>query len=165
MSRGASETNPFEHGLDKGPANYAPLTPLSFLERSAAVYPDKTAVIHGPRRFTYAEFAARCRRLAAALMARGVAPGDTVAVMASNVPAMLEAHYGVPMAGAVLNTINIRLDAATVAFILEHGGAKVVLSDREFSAVVKPAVAALENPPLVIDIDDEDAQGGELFGA
>ncbi len=165
MSRQARETNPFEQGLDKGPANYAPLTPLSFLERSAAVYPDKTAVIHGPRRFTYAEFAARCRRLAAALMARGVAPGDTVAVMASNVPAMLEAHYGVPMAGAVLNTINIRLDAATVAFILEHGGAKVVLSDREFSAVVKPAVAALENPPLVIDIDDEDAQGGELFGA
>src|SRR5437667_12842099 len=106
-------TNPFEAGLERRPANWAPLSPLSFLARAAAVYPTKPAVIHGERTFTYAEFAARCRRLASSLQRRGIGPGDTVAVMAPNVPAMLEAHYGIPMAGAALNALNHRLHART----------------------------------------------------
>ncbi len=156
--------NPFETGLDMVAANHAPLTPVGFLARSAAVYPDKTAIIHGARHYSYAEFAGRCRRLASALAGRGVGRGDTVAVLATNVPAVLEAHFGVPMLGAVLNAINTRLDAPTVAFILEHGGAKVVLSDRELSATMKAALASMAAPPLVIDIDDTLAEGGELIG-
>jgi len=145
-------------------ANSAPLTPLSFLARAAAVYPDKTAVIHGERRFSYAELDRRVRRLASALAARGVGKGDTVAIMAPNVPEMLEAHYGVPMIGAVLNPLNYRLDAATIAFILEHGEAKALITDRELSGVVGEALARLETQPLVIDIDDPIAAEGELLG-
>ena len=147
-------TNPFDAGLERGGANYAPLTPLSFLARAAAVYRAKPAVIHGDRAFTYAEFAARCRRLASALRQRGIGPGDTVAVMAPNVPAMLEAHYGVPMTGAVLNALNYRLDARTIAFILEHGRARLLITDREFSATVAEALALLPRRIPVVDIDD-----------
>ncbi|HEX7006084.1 MAG TPA: acyl-CoA synthetase [Alphaproteobacteria bacterium] len=155
----------YERDLDRSAANFAPLTPLSFLDRAAAVYPDKTAVIHGDRRYSYREFAARCRRLASALRTRGVGLGDTVAVMAPNVPALLEAHYGVPMAGAVLNALNIRLDAPTIAFILEHGGAKVLITDREFAPTIKDALARVATPPLVIDIDDPLGAGGEALGS
>ena len=157
-------TSPYETDLDQVAANHQPLTPLGLLARAAAVHPDHTAVIHGDWRYDYRELYARCRRLAAALVGRGIEPGDTVAVMAPNVPAHLEAHYGVPMAGAVLNAINIRLDAATVAFILDHGGAKVLITDREFSPVIAEALTKVERRPLVIDIDDPLAAGGELLG-
>ncbi len=146
--------SPYVAGLDRRPANYVPLTPISFLARSAAVYPDKPAVIHGDRVFTYAQFAARCRRLASALAPRGVAPGDTVAIMAPNVPPMLEAHFGVPMAGAVLNALNYRLDARTIAFLLEHSEAKVLITDREFAPTIDAALAQTRRRPVVIDIDD-----------
>jgi fatty-acyl-CoA synthase len=127
--------------LAKNAANFSALTPLSFLARAAAIYPDKVAVIDGARRFTYRETYARCRRLADALRKRGIGPGDTVAVMAPNVPALLEAHYGVPMAGGVLNALNYRLDAATIAFILDHGEAKLLIADNEFTPIVKDALA------------------------
>jgi fatty-acyl-CoA synthase len=146
--------SPYVAGLDRRPANYVPLTPISFLARSAAVYPDKPAVIHGDRVFTYAQFAARCRRLASALARRGVAPGDTVAIMAPNVPPMLEAHFGVPMAGAVLNALNYRLDARTIAFLLEHSEAKVLITDREFAPTIDAALGQSRRRPVVIDIDD-----------
>ena len=146
--------SPYVAGLDRRPANYVPLTPISFLARSAAVYPDKPAVIHGDRVFTYAQFAARCRRLASALARRGVAPGDTVAIMAPNVPPMLEAHFGVPMAGAVLNALNYRLDARTIAFLLEHSEAKVLITDREFAPTIDAALGQTRRRPVVIDIDD-----------
>ena len=155
----------FEQNLDRNAANSAPLTPLDFLRRAAAVYPDKVAVIHGPTRVTYRELYARSCRLASALTLRGVRRGDTVAIMAPNTPAMLEAHYGVPMAGAVLNPLNIRLDAATIAFTLEHGGAKVLLTDLEFSDVMRDALRRVEAPPLVVDIDDPLAESGEPIGA
>ena len=155
----------FEQNLDPNAANSAPLTPLDFLRRAAAVYPDKIAVIHGSQRMTYRELYARSRRLASALGARGIGRGDTVAIVAPNTPAMLEAHYGVPMAGAVLNPLNIRLDPATIAFVLEHGGAKVLLADREFSEVVRAALARVEKPPLVVDIDDALAESGDRIGA
>src|SRR5262247_4614829 len=109
----------FASGLGPGPANFSPLTPLRFLSRSAAIYPDRTAIVHGTRRISYREFDARARRLASALATRGIGPGDTVSAVLPNVPAMLEAHFGVPMTGAVLNTINTRLDARTIAYILE----------------------------------------------
>jgi len=157
--------NPFETDLDRNAANYAPLTPLSFLPRTAAVYPTRTAVIHGAVRFTWAETYARCRRLASALGRAGIGPGETVAVMAPNVPAVFEAHFGVPMAGAVLNALNTRLDAAAIAFMLEHGEAKALLADREFSAVVAPALRQLGRRLLVIDIDDPLGPGGERLGA
>ncbi len=155
----------FEQSLDRNAANFAPLTPLDFLRRAAAVYPDKIAVIHGSQRTTYRELYARSCRLASALGARGIGRGDTVAIMAPNTPAMLEAHYGVPMSGAVLNPLNIRLDPATIAFVLEHGGAKVLLADREFSEVVRAALARIEHPPLVVDIDDALAESGDRIGA
>jgi fatty-acyl-CoA synthase len=158
-------TNPYEIGLDRNAANYVPLSPLTFLERTAAVFPSRTSVIHGARRYTWAETQERCRRLASALRKRGVGKGDTVAVMAPNVPELLEAHFGVPMAGAVLNALNIRLDAETIAFILSHGEAKVLITDREFSAVIEKALARLEKRPLVIDIDDVLAVGGKKLGA
>jgi fatty-acyl-CoA synthase len=161
------KVNPFELGLDRGAANYVPLTPLSFLERAAAVYPNKPAVIHGKHTFTYAEFYGRCRRLASALARRGIGLGDTVAVMAPNVPAMLEAHYGVPMAGAVLNALNFRLDARSIAFILEHGGAKFLIADKEFSDTIEETVALLTRKIPVIDIDDPlcaGDKGGKLLG-
>src|SRR5947207_13845182 len=128
-----------EH-LARNPANFTALTPLGFLARAAAVYPDKLAVIHGDRRFTYREFYARCRRFADALRRRGIRPGDTVAVLAPNVPALLEAHFAVPMAGAVLNALNYRLDARAIAFILRHGDAKLLIADREFAALTRDAL-------------------------
>jgi fatty-acyl-CoA synthase len=154
----------FDRDLDRTAANSTPLTPLSFLAWAAHVYPDKTAVIHGDRAFTYAEFAARCRRLASALARRGIGRGDTVAVMAPNVPAMLEAHYGVPMVGAVLNALNYRLDARSIAFILEHGEAKLLITDREFSPTIEPALRMLGRRLPVIDIDDALGEGGQLLG-
>jgi len=163
-SRARPSAHPFEQDLDRGSANYVPLTPLSFLARAAAVYPTKAAVVHGERSFTYAEFYARCRRLASALRRRRVGVGDTVAVMAPNVPAMLEAHYGVPMAGAVLNALNHRLDARSIAFMLGHGGAKVLITDREFSDTVGQALGLLRRRITVIDIDDPLHEGGTLLG-
>lgn len=159
-----SRENPYEKDLDQVAANYVPLTPLSFLARAAAVYPDRLAWIDGERRATYREFYARCRRLAAALGRRGVGLGDTVAVMAPNVPALLEAHYGVPMVGAVLNALNVRLDPTTVAFVLEHGEATVLLTDRAFSDTIGSALERLDRRPLVVDIDDPLAEEGELLG-
>jgi len=157
-------TSPYDIGLGKNPANYQPLTPLPFLSRAAAVYPEHHAVIHGERSYTYRELYRRSRRLASALARRGVGQGDTVAVMAPNIPEMLEAHYGVPMTGAVLNALNIRLDAATIRFILEHGEAKVLLTDRELSPTIREALAGMSRKPLVVDIDDPSAAAGELLG-
>src|SRR5439155_24507221 len=161
MSQGPS---PYELGLDKNSANFVPLSPIGFLLRSAAVYPERIAVIHGERRYTWRQSLERCRRLASALAARGVGRGDTVALMAPNVPEAFEAHFGVAMAGAVLNAINIRLDAPTIAFILRHGAAKVLLTDTEFAPVVKAALAELDERPLVVDIADAEGPGGEHLG-
>ncbi len=158
------EPGQYEIDLDRVGANYVPLTPLSFLARSASVYPRKPAVIHGDLRFSYADFYARCRRLGSALRRRGIGRGDTVAVMAPNVPAMLEAHYGVPMAGAVLNALNHRLDARSIAFILEHGQARLLITDREFSGTIESALGLLERRIPVIDIDDPSHAGGRLLG-
>ena len=157
--------SPYDTGLDRNAANYQPLTPLTHLERTASTYPDTIAVIHGKARINYAEFYRRCRRLASALAGRGIKKNDTVAAMLANTPAMLEAHHGVPMAGAVLNALNTRLDAAAIAFMLDHGAAKILITDREFSATVKAALALMKNPPLVIDYDDpEFPQGGAAVG-
>jgi fatty-acyl-CoA synthase len=150
--------------LQRNPANFAPLTPVSFLERAADVYPDKVAVIHGDRRFTYREFHERVRRLASVLAAYGINHGDTVAVMAPNVPALLEAHFAVPALGSILNALNYRLDAATIAFILDHGEAKVLITDRELSPVVGEALKRVKREILVIDIDDQLASTGERLG-
>ncbi len=159
-------TNPYDTDLDRNPANFQPLTPLSFLERSAAVFPDQIAVVHGPLRRTYREFYARARRLASALQQRGIGRGDTVSVVLANTPAMLECHYGVPMCGAVLNTINTRLDAAVIAFQFDHAETKVLITDREFSKVVKEALRLAKVKPLVIDYDDPEFSGeGERLGA
>jgi fatty-acyl-CoA synthase len=156
---------PYDIDLDRNPANFQPLTPLSFLERSAAIFPDRTAIIHGGLHRSYAEFYARARRLAGALAGRGIKRGDTVSAVLANTPAMLECHYGVPMAGAVLNTINTRLDAAVVAFQLDHAEAKVLIVDREFSKLVKEALALAKARPLVIDYDDPEFTGaGERLG-
>jgi fatty-acyl-CoA synthase len=157
--------NPYEQDLDRTPANYAPLSPLSYLKRTATVYPEHTAVIHGEWRATWAETYARCRRLASALAGLGVGVGDTVSVIAPNVPAIYEAHFGVPMTGAVLNTINTRLDPDAIAFILNHAGSKVLIADRELSDTVERALAQLERRPHVIDIDDPLAAGGKRLGA
>jgi fatty-acyl-CoA synthase len=157
--------HPFGEGLDRNAANYVPLSPVGFLARSAQVYPGKAAVIHGASVFTYRQFEERVHRLASALAARGVGRGDTVAVMAPNVPALLEAHYAVPGIGAILNALNYRLDAATIAFCLEHGGAKVLITDREFSPVISQALRQLGRPIFVVDIDDPLAASGERLGA
>jgi fatty-acyl-CoA synthase len=157
-------THPYETGLGKNAANYVPLSPTSFLLRTASVYPDRLAVAHGERRYSWRETLERCRRLAAALTARGVGRGDTVAVMAPNIPETFEAHFGVPMAGAVLNALNIRLDPATIAFILQHGEAKVLITDTEFAPVIQQALDQLERKPLVIDIDDAMGPSGNLLG-
>jgi len=157
------DTGAFASGLDKCPANYTPLSPLSFIQRSAAVYPEYTSVVHGERSYTWSETYSRCRRLASALARRGIGAGDTVAALVSNTPAMYEAHFGVSMAGAILNTINTRLDAATVAFILDHGEAKVLLIDREFHATAREALGRCRAKPIVIDVDDAEAEG-ELIG-
>ncbi len=156
---------PYETDLDRNPANYAPLSPLSFLPRAAAVFPERTAVVHGSQRRTWAEAYERCRRLASALAKRGLGKGDTVAVMAPNTPPMWEAHHGVPMAGAVLNALNVRLDAAAIAFILEHGEAKVLITDTEFAPVIEAALAGLDREILVIDIDDPQGPGGKRLGS
>ncbi len=144
----------YEAGLARNPANHQPLTPLLFLERSAHVFPDHVAVVHGDQRITYRALYARCRRLASALARRGIGRGDTVAALLPNIPAMLEAHHGVPMAGAVLNTINTRLDAGTIAYILDHGEAAAVLVDRELIPVLRAALAQCARRPLVIEADD-----------
>src|SRR6185437_4287476 len=144
----------YEQNLGRNPANYVPLSPVSFLMRAARVYGSRSAVIYGERRHTYAQFFDRARRLASALAHAGIGKGDTMAIMAPNIPEMLEAHYAVPMLGAVLCSINIRLDASAVAFILRHSEAKVVLVDREFASVMRPALAEAGTRPLVIDIDD-----------
>ena len=156
----------YDIDLDKNPANFQPLTPLSFLERAASVFPGTVAIVHGRQRVDYAAFYARSRRLASALSQRGIGKGDTVAVMLANTPPMLECHYGVPMAKAVLNTLNTRLDAPALAFILDHGEAKVLITDREFAATVKAALALAKVRPLVVDYDDpEFPQTGELLGS
>ena len=149
--------NPFETDLDQTPANHQPLTPLGFIARAALTCPDRTAVVHGARRYTWSETYARCRRLASALVRAGIGRGDTVAVMAPNTPEMYEAHFGVPMAGAVLSTLNTRLDAGTLAFCLKHGEAKVLITDREFAAPMGEALRQLGRDILVIDIDDPSA--------
>ena len=157
--------SPYDGGLERNPANFQPLTPLTHLSRAAATYPDTIAVIHGKARMNYAEFYRRCRKLASALAKRAIKKNDTVAVMLSNTPAMLEAHYGVPMTGGVLNTLNTRLDAAAIAYMLEHGAAKILITDREFSGTVKDALALVKKPPLVIDYDDpEFPQSGAKLG-
>ena len=156
----------YDTNLDKNPANYQPLTPLSFLERAAAVHPERIAIVHGALQRNYRDFYARSRRLASALARRGIGRGDTVSVMLPNTPAMLECHYGVPMAGAVLNTLNTRLDAKIIAFSLAHSEAKVLITDREFSATVKAALASSASKPLVIDYDDPEFTGaGERLGS
>jgi fatty-acyl-CoA synthase len=156
---------PYDIDLDKNPANFQPLTPLTLLERAASVFPDQLAIVHGPLRCSYREFYARARRLASALAQRGIKRGDTVSVVLANTPAMLECHYGVPMTGAVLNTINTRLDAPVIAFTLDHAEAKVLIIDKEFSKVVKEALALAKSKPLVIDYDDPEFSGaGERLG-
>jgi len=158
--------NSFETDLDKNPANYAPLTPIQFIERAAYVYPNRLSVVHGARRFTWKETYARSRRLASAIARLGLGMGDTVAVMLANTPEMYECHFGVPMSGAVLNTLNTRLDAAAIAFMLKHGGAKLLITDREFAPTIGVALAMLEAKPVVIDVDDPEFAGpGERLGA
>ncbi len=146
--------NIYERDLDKTAANYAALTPLQFMERTASVYPDHLALVHGSRRQTWAETYARCRQLASALAQVGIGAGDTVAVMAPNIPEIYEAHFGVPMTGGVLNALNTRLDAAMIAFILDHSETKVLIVDREYHKVATEALSQTKNQPLVIDIDD-----------
>ncbi|HEY8564430.1 MAG TPA: acyl-CoA synthetase [Beijerinckiaceae bacterium] len=158
--------SPYDLDLDRNPANFQPLTPLGFLERAASVFPDHLAVVHGPVRHDYRTLYARARRLASALARRGIGRGDTVAVMLPNIPAMVECHYGAPMAGAVLNTLNTRLDPAAIAFCLGHGGAKVLITDREFSKTIRAALDGLSEQPLVVDVDDPVFTGdGERLGA
>ena len=155
----------YECDLDRNPANFQPLTPITLLARAAAVFPDRTAIIHGALRRSYAEFYARSRRLASALARHGVGRGDTVSVMLANTPAMLECHYGVPMIGAVLNTLNTRLDPPVLAFMLDHAEAKVLIVDREFSEASRHALAQAQTKPLIIDYDDPVYEGdGEALG-
>ena len=156
--------NIYDADLDRCDANYVSLSPLSFLGRVARVYPDHPSVIHGGTRWTWRETAERCNRLASALTKRNIGPGDTVSVMAPNIPALYESHFGVPMTGAVLNALNIRLDAKTLAFILEHGEAKVLITDTEFSPVIKDALRICKQDLLVIDIDDPEGPGGDRLG-
>ena len=157
----------YDLDLDKNAANFQPLTPLSFLQRSAAVYPDQLAIIHGNVRVTYAQFYGRCRQLGSALAKAGVGKGDTVSVLLANTPAMLECHYGVPMAGGVLNTLNTRLDAATIAFSLSHAEARILIVDKEFSKLATDALALMTTPhPVVIDyVDPEYAVDGDRVGS
>jgi fatty-acyl-CoA synthase len=162
----AGRNNPYEVDLDRNPANYAALTPVSFIAWAAEVHPARVSVIHGARRYTWSETYARSRRLAAALAARGIGTGDTVAVMLSNTPEMIEAHFGLPMTGAVLNALNTRLDAEAIAFMLDHGEARVLVTDREFSATIEAALARIRTKPFVIDVDDPEYSGaGRRIGA
>jgi fatty-acyl-CoA synthase len=157
----------YDIDLDKTPANYQPLTPLSFLARSAAVYPDHIAIIHGKSRTTYAAFYARARKLASTLVKAGIKKGDTVSVILANTPAMLECHYGVPMTGAVLNTLNTRLDATTIGFSLDHAETKLLIVDKEFSGLAKNAIQLMKGPkPIVVDyVDPEFAVEGERLSS
>jgi fatty-acyl-CoA synthase len=158
--------NQYSLGLDKTPANFVALTPLSFLARSAAVYPDHVSAVYEGRVFTWSQTAGRCRRFASYLARRDIGPGDTVAAMLPNLPAMNEAHFAVPMAGAVLNALNIRLDAASIAFQLDHGGAKLILVDPEFAGVITEALELMSGPkPFVVDVDDTVFAGGKRIGA
>ena len=161
-----SGQSPYAVGLEKNAANYVALTPLTFIQRSAYIYPDRVAVIHGARRYTWRESYTRARRLASALKQLGVQKGDTVAAILNNTPEMFEAHFGVPACGAVLNTVNTRLDAEAVAFILNHAEAKVLLTDREYARMVKKAIELAGRPDMiVIDVDDPEYTGpGELVG-
>ena len=166
---GAAHPNCYQAGLDKNEANFVALSPLSFIERSASVYPDRLAVIYGARRQTWRDTYARVCRLASSLQQRGIGTGDTVAVMLPNVPAMFEAHFAVPMTGAVLNTLNTRLDAEAIAFMLQHGDARVLLTDREFAGVVAQALALLVDKlggtrPFVIEVEDDEAPAGQYLG-
>ncbi len=157
--------SPYDRDLDRNPANFQPLTPLTFLERSAAVFPDRLAIVHGALRRNYREFHERTKKLASALAKRGFARGDTVAVMLANTPAMLECHYGVPMCGAVLAALNTRLDPASIAFMLDHGEAKALIVDREFSPIIGAALSQAKVRPLVVDYDDPEYDGpGERLG-
>jgi fatty-acyl-CoA synthase len=161
-----AKANPYAVDLDRNAANYAALTPLTFLEWSAYTYPERLAVVHAERRFTWGETYARARRLGAALARRGIGLGDTVATMLPNIPEMYECHFGVPMTGAVLNTLNTRLDPEAIGFMLDHGEAKAILVDREFSATIAGALAKAKVKPLVIDVDDPAYDGpGERIGA
>ncbi|MGY6644635.1 MAG: acyl-CoA synthetase [Salinarimonas sp.] len=156
----------YDIDLERNPANHQPLTPLTFLERAATVFPDHTAIIHGPLQRNYRDFYARTRRLASALAKAGIGRGDTVAAMLPNIPAMLEAHYAVPMTGGVLNTLNTRLDPAVIAFSLDHGEAKVLITDREFAPTIAKALELAKRKPIVIDVDDPVYDGpGERLGS
>src|SRR5215475_14226210 len=158
--------NQYEIGLDKNPANYVPLTPLSFLARSAAIYPNHVSAVYEGRSFTWSQTYERCRRFASYLASKGIGEGDTVAAMLPNVPAMNELHFAVPMAGAVLNALNIRLDAPSIAFQLDHGGAKIIVVDPEFAGVISEALKTMSGPkPFVIDVDDASFAGGKRIGA
>jgi fatty-acyl-CoA synthase len=156
----AGMTDIWETGLERNRANYAPLTPLSFLTRAARIYPDKIAVVHGRLRYSYRDFDARCRRLASALRGAGAGRGDTIAVLANNSPAMLEAHFGLPMMGGVLNALNFRLDAPTIAFCLGHGDAKFLIADCEYAETTRAALAQMDHPPRLIEIEDSEANYG-----
>lgn len=160
-----TRTNPYRQGLDKTAANYVPLSPLSFLRRTANAHPNLTSLIYGELRYTWAQTYDRCCRLACALRRLGVAPGDTVSTMLPNVPSMYEAHFGVPMAGAVLNAMNVRLNAEAIAFILRHSETKVLLTDPEFAEVISQALALLDDPkPIVIDVPDKTVENGAIIG-
>lgn len=162
MSSGQGQ---YSTGLDKNAANYVPLSPLSFLVRSASVYPDHTSAVYEGRSFTWAQTYERCKRFASFLAQRGIQRGDTVAAMLPNIPAMNELHFAVPMAGGVLNALNIRLDAASIAFQLDHGGARIILVDPEFTGVISDALGLMKGPkPLVIDVDDAAFAGGKRIG-
>ena len=159
-------SNPYNTGLDRNPANYQPLTPLTFLERAASVFPEHTAIIHGAIRRNYDEFYRRSRQLASALSNKGVGRGDTVSVMLANTPAMLESHYGVPMCGAVLHSINTRLDATTIAYQLDHADSKVLIADREFLSTIRVALELSQINPILIDYNDSEFPiNDELAGA
>ena len=159
-----SANNIYEQNLDMNQANFAPLTPLSFIERSASVYPDRLSVIHGETHYTWAETYQRCCLLASAMTRMGIGEGDTVSFMGANTPETFEAHFGVPMTGAVLNALNVRLDAKAIAFILDHAETKVLFTDREYSDTIKAALGLVADKPVVIDIDDPYFSGGELLG-
>src|SRR6201990_3671877 len=155
----------YDVGLDKNGANYVPLTPLSFLARSAAVYPNHVSAVYEGRSFTWSETNERCLRFASWLRGKGIGENDPVAAMLPNLPAMNELHFAVPMAGAVLNALNIRLDASSIAFQLDHGGAKIILVDPEFSGVISEALTLMKGPkPFVIDVDDAAYAGGRALG-
>ncbi|HUO93417.1 MAG TPA: AMP-binding protein [Rhizomicrobium sp.] len=155
----------YDKDLEKNPANFQPLSPLTFLERAAKVFPDHPAIVHGQKTTTYAEFYTRARKLASALARRGIRKGDTVSVMLPNTPPMLEVHYGVPMTGAVLNCLNTRLDPAALAFMLEHGEAKILITDREYAPIIKETLKIAKVKPFVIDVDDREfPQSGEFLG-